>query len=402
MLKVKLKSKALSIFFLLLLIVLVEISILYKNWSIQNTKTDKPLNLELAKCKTISSKSQKLQCWENLIDFSLKSEGINTTFDILESLYRSESDFAESCHDYTHKIGEAAFKLFYSNHKDQTLSSKSFYCGYGFYHGFMETMLHTTGTLDGARDFCKFAGEKLKNQNNDAEGTCYHGIGHGVVDGSDSRSEGNAEEIIKPGLELCKKVSLTDRFLNRCSSGVFNSMAIMFNGNQHKLSIDKQNPMWVCQKQSNPIFKMTCYQEMNTVLLTLEKGDFKKAVAWIKDIPEEKIAISAMDSLGQYAANFRKKDSDHTEEIQICQQWPQQLRQACLRGFSVGIILFGTPGEEYKEALSFCQNKLLTDADQDACLDRLTWGLYNTYPAEKYKQICKVDPKYMKHCTRFY
>lgn len=393
--------KPLFIFLVLLLIVSAEIGVIKKNGLIKESKIPNS-DTQLAKCKTFSSNSQKKQCWESLIDSSLKDEGINKTFDILESLYKTEPDFANECHGYSHKIGEAAYKLFSTNHKDQTLSSKSFYCGYGYYHGFMETMLHTTGTLDGAREFCKYAGEKLKNQNNDAEGTCYHGIGHGVVDGSDPRSEGNVEEIIRPGLELCQKVAPTERFLNRCSSGVFNSMSIMIGGRRHKLSIDQKNPMWVCSKQSNPIFKMTCYQEMNTLLLGLEKGDFKKAVEWIKDIPEEKIALSAMDSMGQYAANFRKKGSDHTEEIKICQQWPEKLRFACLRGFSVGIILFGAPGEEYKEALAFCQNKLLTDADKDACLERLTWGLYNTYPAEKYKQICQVEEKYMKHCTKYY
>lgn len=388
----------------MLFIVSVEITVLVKNQPIQNNQVVSFASSGLSRCEVLNSKSEKLQCWEALIDLSVKKEGIDKTFDILEKLYRNEPDFAADCHGYSHKIGEVAFRLFSTNHKDkdQTLSLKSFYCGYGYYHGFMDTMLHTTGTLDQAREFCKYAGEKLAKQNNDAEGTCYHGIGHGLVDGSDPRTEGNAEEIIKPGLELCKKISPTERFLDRCSSGVFNSLAIMLSSNQHKLSVDKKNPMWVCQKQLNPIFKLTCYQEMNTLLLNLEDGDFKKAVAWIKQIPERENAISAMDSLGQYAANFKRKDSDNSEYIKICQQWSRELRLACLRGFSVGLILFGTPGEEYKEVLRFCQNKLLTEVDQDGCLERATWGLYNTYTEEKYKQICKVDEKYMKYCTRFY
>lgn len=386
-----------SVILLLLVVLNIILVIIFK----QNSYYFSP-NAEIEKCKSSNLKSGKLQCWENLIDSSLRSEGIDKTFDTLEILYKTEPEFAEECHSYTHKIGEEAFRLFSTNQKDKTLSPKSFYCGYGYYHGFMETMLHTDSNLDQARQFCKYAGEKLKGQNNDAEGTCYHGIGHGVVDGSDPRTEGNAEAIIQPGLELCKKVAPSEKLLNRCSSGVFNSIAIMFNGNQHNLSIDKNNPLWLCAQQKEPTFKLTCYQEMNTVLLTLEKGDFKKAVQWIKNIPEEENAISAMDSLGQHAASFRKKDSDQTEYIHICQEWPDKFRLACIRGFSVGMLLYGTPGEEYVEALKFCNSSLMTEKDKDNCLERLTWGLYNIYPYEKFKQVCKVEEKFMKHCTRFY
>lgn len=388
-----------KLFFLMLILVfliLTEISIL----KAPSSKID--LKSFEEKCSKQTQDTAKLQCWDDLFDESLKQDdGLDKAFSVLGKLYTEDPFFSSGCHGITHKIGEKAYKLF-SKKLDFQLSPKSFYCGYGFYHGFMDTMLHTTGTLTQGREFCKYAGEKLANLNNDAEGTCYHGIGHGVVDGSDPRAWGNAEAIIQPGLELCKKVSPTETLLNRCSSGVFNSLAIMMNGNQYKLSVDKKNPMWVCKKQSNPIFKMTCYEEMNTILLPLEGGDFKKAVQWIKEIPEEQIAISAMDSLGQHAASFRKKDSDQSEYIRVCQQWPDKFRSACIGGFSAGILLYGTPGSEYIEGIKFCNSDLLSQEDHKACLERFMWSLYITYPLDKFKIACQsLVENDRQYCSKF-
>lgn len=397
MLRKTTRSKFFYIFLFLLSIILAELIFL-------NIKTVNFSDKELTRCKTLNDTSQKLQCWENLIDSTLKVEGIDQAFYVLENLYQTEPEFMNACHDYSHKIGETAFKLFSTNQKEQTLSPKSFYCGYGYYHGFMDAMLHTTGTLNQAREFCKYAGEKLAKQNNDAEGTCYHGIGHGVVDGSDPRAEGNAEAIIKPGLELCQQVAPTEILLNRCSSGVFNSLAIILNGNEHKLSVSKTDPMWICQKQTNPIFKKTCYEEMNTLLLPLEGGDFRKAVLWIKQITDEENAISAMDSLAQFAASYRQKNSGQTEFIKVCQEWPDKFRSACIGGFSAGILLFGTPGIEYQEGIQFCNSTLLSEADHDACLNRFLWSIYLAYPEEKFRSICQslgeADRKYCSNLLK--
>src|SRR4029077_10011559 len=116
---------------------------------------------------------------------------------------------------------------------------------------------------------------------------CYHGIGHGAVDGSDPRTWGKAEALIAPSLDMCKKVALTDTFLLRCGSGVFNSLAMMYSANQFNLVLDKSNPFLVCAEQPSRPLKSACYGEMNTLIMHFSDNDFRKSMAFLKLIREK-------------------------------------------------------------------------------------------------------------------
>eukprot|EP00923_Selenidium_pygospionis_P025169 GHVN01044337.1.p4 GENE.GHVN01044337.1~~GHVN01044337.1.p4 ORF type:complete len:101 (+),score=5.81 GHVN01044337.1:571-873(+) len=83
-------------------------------------------------------------------------------------------------------------------------------CGYGFYHGFMETLLLTSGDVEEARAFCRYADEQLRGQASAASTACYHGTGHGAVDGGDTRAWGDVDAIMEPGFALCDQVAETE------------------------------------------------------------------------------------------------------------------------------------------------------------------------------------------------
>ncbi|MCE9549079.1 hypothetical protein K8Q98_01635 [Candidatus Nomurabacteria bacterium] len=84
--------------------------------------------------------AEKYNCWRDELENILNRKGLSASFDVLAVLYETEPDFVSECHGYTHELGEKAYFLF-SRYKNIEMTPKASYCGYGFYHGFIETML---------------------------------------------------------------------------------------------------------------------------------------------------------------------------------------------------------------------------------------------------------------------
>ncbi len=352
------------------------------------------------KCATKNNDGRpdaKSQCWENMINSALKEEGLDSAFDVLADLYSGEPEFVRDCHSYTHKLGEAAYRKFV-NHEDMVLTAKTSYCGYGFYHGFMEALLFSGGKIEEARRFCAYAGEALAGQTSDAEGACYHGIGHGTVDGGDPTAWGNPGKMVEPGLEMCEKVADTETKKNRCASGVFNSLAIMFSDPKYKLNEPK--PYEICTNQSMPYFKKACYEEMNTLILRLNDYDVVKASGMVGDIKDSDYAATAMQTLAGYAASFAEtKKMDTHDIVKICHSVRNDLSMPCIIGFGGGLMEFGTPGTEYDRALDLCGSGELNNEERKICFGRVLWLASVLYPAEKHIKVCgMVKEEFRSNC----
>ena len=220
-------------------IILIVLFIILLGSAIKITLQKKQSNI----CQNLNSTSQKLQCWEELIGSTLNSGGIDQAFKIVEQLYQEDPVFISNCHDFVHLIGEKAYQKF-SNQQDFNFSSKTYYCGYGFYHSFMESLIDDGEDFEKARQFCDLVDRKIHSQNADAKGACYHGIGHGAADNHDQNTFKDETELTSNALDLCEKVSEENVFLNRCSSGVFNVLAIAYNSN--RLKIRKTDPLRFC------------------------------------------------------------------------------------------------------------------------------------------------------------
>jgi len=348
--------------------------------------------------------SEKLKCWEDMIDSTLKDKGLSKAFELLAILYQKERQFASSCHDFVHKLGAKAYQLF-SQEKDFELSDKSSYCGYGFYHGFMETLLQTTADMNQARKFCEYADTQLKKTTSDAKGACFHGIGHGAVDGSDPRYWGNAQAMIKPALELCEKVSDDEnpppRYgkLFRCASGVFNGLEILASSNQYKLSLNRGDPFWICRNQPDK-YKEACFMQFIVALLNVTGNDFIESAKIIDSIKEDEYALPTLQSLVVELPHQGK--IDYKETLSYCRNLPVRFRETCVYSFAEGFMKYGPPQKEYVEALKFCKSFLLTDQEKQACLKRILSLLRIWYTAEKSKEICQgVDEKYRWNGCRY-
>jgi plastocyanin len=96
-------------------------------------------------CSAIGTTADKESCWNEAVITLLDSQGVSAALEYVGKLYTTEPSFAADCHDYLHKVGEAV----YDRRMDLSglLGPETSYCGYGFFHGYMERLLAVSGDI---------------------------------------------------------------------------------------------------------------------------------------------------------------------------------------------------------------------------------------------------------------
>lgn len=385
----------LALVFILILFVVFLLNVQNK----VNSKSEFADSEQINLCFKIKDRSERIQCWESLVDNILEREGLDKAFMLIGNLFDKDEEFASECHAFAHKTGEFAFDA-YSLKKQIELSEKTSYCGYGFYHGFMEKLLHTTGDLDQARSFCDFADSQLAKKTIDAKGACYHGIGHGAVDGEDSRSQGDPLTVVSPGLHLCEQISVDSNQLFRCTSGAFNALEILMSQGKSGLSLNKKDPFWVCRNQPER-YQRSCYIQMVVAAMNVTLNDFVKAAKFIETIPNDSYAIESLEAL--VFERIRLGYVSFDETLKFCRGLNSSFISPCIRGYGEGLLKYGSPGLAYEEVLSFCSYKLLTDEEKEACFLRTLSLLRVFYSITKSKEICmSVEERYRWNDCNYY
>lgn len=350
----------------------------------------------IGKCKRYG-KTEQSACWHDALEETTKKNGLDIAYKVYEELYLTEPTFAQDCHGFTHLIGEEAFKK-YTQKEDFPVTSGVTYCSYGFFHGFIEAMMKKDKSLDNARKFCDYIEQRLKGQTW-TTGSCLHGIGHGVTEGSDPRALGDEMAFIEPGLKLCEKIGKTDFEIQLCATGVFNALAIIYLDPKYKLTLNRQNPYAFCDQFTKPYIKHACYDDFKTLPMVIENNNFAKAAYYPSKIPEDKYAADAMDNLSTYVIYFMPKEEDLIEAIHVCHNVERRLQVRCITGLGAGLMTAGIPDREYERALNFCRNSLLTEEERDACYGRVLDVSYSRYPKQKFHEVCKtVESPYNKYC----
>lgn len=339
----------------------------------------------LSACRSSSS---PIGCWSEAVDVILEKKGIDVAFESVAKLYDTEPQFAAACHSFTHKVGEEAYKKFARN-QDFAISPKTAYCGYGFYHGFMEKLLHESHDFEQARKFCAYVDKKLAAITPDAQLQCFHGIGHGTVNDHDPRDRGNERALVKPAMALCKKVSATMLQLYRCASGVFNGLAAFYINGDYGLAIKKDDPLWICREQEKE-HQQACYGNMNVALLWMTQRQFVPAARFIEKIIPDDEAIKAIRYLAAPIGAQHQAQTNFSSEIRDCRALQPRLRLSCIQGFSFGMLEHGPPGTEYAKPLQFCGSSDLDESERSACFDYLFSYLGIWYPQQKAEDICNT------------
>jgi hypothetical protein len=347
----------------------------------------------VAECKKNTKEEEKIYCFEKIIDVILARGDPDPAFDLISGLYKSEPNFAQTCHSLAHKIGEKAYAQFKTG-DDFKLSEKTAYCSYGFYHGFMETLLINTKDISEAGAFCDYVDKKLRHITGDAKLSCYHGIGHGTVGVHDPRVKGDTQKLIDPAIELCEQVSTNEDQMFRCSSGVFNAIAIFIMTGEYSLPLDRDDPLSLCRKQKENL-KTSCYGNMNTVLSWMTRNSFKDASRFAEKEPDDDHAVTTIEYLIAYEAY----QNDTDELIDTCRALQDRLHLPCIKGLAHGFMEKGNPGVEYIKTRYFCDRADLSKEEKFVCYKELINYSNRIYPKEKAREVCKSLPEsFNKYC----
>lgn len=339
------------------------------------------LSSRVTRCEELED--QKQQCFEELILEEARTRGIDAAFDALAFLYARDREFAEYCHGNTHELGGIAYESF-KRKEDITLSAKTSYCGFGFYHGFMEALLFDSGDLTEARRFCEYADEKLRSSTGGVSFACYHGIGHGVIDGSDPSTWGSAPRYIEKGLALCDTLGEVEEHKERCASGVFNALAIAYREPKYRLAADPDDPFGICRIQEKRYAREACYDQMNTYIVETAPS-FRAALALAQKAESAYVETAVTSVAGYQAQGALAKGADFGEYLSACSELPGSLPDVCASGFAVGLIEFGEPGKEYVVAIQACATH---PERAQACFLGVSRAVRDRLKPEMWNEVC--------------
>ena len=348
----------------------------------------------VALCKTSTNKPL---CYSSTIEGILRVDGIPAAFDALAIAYDTDSDFAGTCHAVTHELGKAAYDEFEKIGKTE-LSSKASYCGYGFYHGFMDALYLETNDMEKARLFCAYVGENVPHPPSAefAEGSCYHGIGHGVTDGTDPRAWGNVMAIVEPGLALCSKVAATnEEWQMRCASGVFNALGNMYLDPKFKLHSDA-DPYALCRTGPfSSVERKACYNQMNTEAAARGNNNLAAIVGFTNAIQNPGYRSTALQEAVSFYVQVVKNEQKllTIEDARVCELPTDELKHSCVSGLIGGIMEFGSPGQQYKEALQFCEAEGFPLDLRQHCFSAVQANSKEYFTANVMRQICARVPR---------
>jgi len=355
------------------------------------------------------STERNTQCWEKFMLETLEKEGVESALNSIVYLSETEPLFLNDCHAFSHLIGEKAYKL-YVEHDNFELTPATALCGYGFYHGFMETLLLSTGNIEEAREFCRVVDQKLRGKATAASTACYHGTGHGAIDGSDPTAWGDIDAMMEPGFKVCSLLATNQMEQYLCDTGVFNAIEILSRDPKYGITDLIDDPYAMCNRQTLAR-REGCYSNMLPLILYKYQNDIEASAAYINehmiDHTEKAIdghTINELVTIGLVFEFIRLhgEDPDYAEKgIALCRAMPEDDKRACFEGLGGGHLKYGTPGVEYKAALEFCENSALTENERDACYSYTLRHLYNRYDEKTSRMICNgVAQEYReKYCT---
>lgn len=339
----------------------------------------------------------RFHCWNITTDRIIKNEGFEAVFDWFSNMYENDIVFRDNCHDVMHGVGEVAYLAFENDHKTITRPETA-YCGYGFYHGFIESALVAYGPEyeERSREYCDAVGESDQFESTyaakAARDACDHGIGHAVFDSLNSSIWGDPLKMAQTGLASCERMFPDDQHRRtRCGSGVSNSLANAYSYKRYNLvQTDDFDPITIC-KDLKREFQKNCYIEVGMNSRNYHGYNATETIAYFMEIDDpEMIAgmlLGFMDNEIRYMAGIDRLDEMH----KICTSFDDdRYVDACIEGALTGLRNGGAPGNEAERMQEFCT--IFKDNDESRayaeCITQMLSKLLGISSKEEMGAIC--------------
>lgn len=341
----------------------------------------------LTACHNDPSPERQVACWADGLAALLENRGTGAAFETLAELYAREPNFAKSCHPFVHRLGAAAYRIFAAGGAIEA-SPGTTACDYGFYHGFIETLIATTGSLAAASNFCRTLDANLPAPP-DTSSPCYHGIGHGLTNVHDAARWGDTRRIAAEALAICETASYREADLDDCSSGVFNGIAQSALRGQYGLAVNTDDPLWLCREQPER-HQSFCYGHFARIILQLADGDLLAAADRLDDMPDLHAihATVLLSNLAVIYGNFGASAGPGFPGIAACRSLRSAWRQLCVTSYVAGLIQNGAPGAEHVAAIAACRS-LPMAGEQEWCFLEIVARFQARYTPARLAEICR-------------
>ena len=195
----------------------------------------------------------------------LQAQGSPVALAALDDLVRRQPRIAGVCHALAHDLGHAALERA-GGSVGTALSDRDDVCGGGYTHGVIEEALAESN--DPAADMLRMCAPAQ-------DGSCFHGIGHGLmfVTGMD----------VDASLELCDRAP-SSRLRGRCGEGVFMQYFSIDVASMHGSGPGTQRPSiddahTTCAETRGD-YSANCWFYAPTVWLAAHPDDFAGALGW--------------------------------------------------------------------------------------------------------------------------
>lgn len=346
-------------------------------------------------CLASSQDTTKGYCWAAEITATMQQDGLTAGFDAVHHYYEISPEFQNQCHDVMHILGSTAYSE-YKKTGTHIARLETSYCGYGFYHGFMEQMLIELGRgyLREANSYCvglltdpalpsRGAGES-------AAAACFHGIGHALFDSLPGDLWGEDEIMAARAIQECETVTEDEEWRTRCVSGVFNSLSIAEGSQTYNLSYQTKNPTALCRSQKAS-YQQSCYNELAVGYIHHANYSSAAALSFIQHLPGDAKYWGLMaffddrvrhDLQGKTVLQLHEETMSFPEEKE---------REAVIDGVANALSSGGKPDEEYVQMLLYCSLFQPFDA-RGHCYKRTIDTLSTLYTTSTLTTICNTIP----------
>ncbi|MCX6819757.1 MAG: hypothetical protein NT019_00485 [Candidatus Adlerbacteria bacterium] len=346
-------------------------------------------------CLSSSQDTTKGYCWATEITATIKQEGLSAGFDSVHDYYETSLEFQNQCHDVMHVLGSATYSE-YKKTGTHIARQETSYCGYGFYHGFMEQMLVELGRdyLHEANSYCigLLIDPALPSRaaGHSAAAACFHGIGHALLDSLPATIWGNDKAMTAEATIECEAVTDEPQWRVRCVSGVFNSLSNAEGSKNYSLSYSVSDPTALCRTQKAE-YQQSCYNELAIGYTHYANYSDTEALSLIAHLPGDAKYWSLMAYFDD-TVRHNLQDKTLAQLYEETVAFPEEKeREAVIDGVANALSSGGKPGGEYLQMLTYCSLFPISNA-RTHCYRRTIDTLSALYSNTALSAICKTIP----------
>lgn len=307
------------------------------------------------------------ECWVEEFHNVYKELGEEAMFAVIDTYVQNDEMFNRNCHDTMHGVGDFIYDT-YKETGDPILHPGTSYCGYGFYHGFIERMIEEEGSYTASVQYCERIAEDPRHlapgYGQQAQNACQHGFGHSLFDTLPGTLWGDIDAMVGKNLTQCSELFPEEPAHFQCATGVFNALMLALANNWYELSYDLilDDPYRLC-RETTDFYKPACYIDMVVHHTYWAKTPHEEVFATIRDIKHDQ---SRHDTLEAFTSNVLQRElsksiEDRYEFARNCFDVTETAMQmACFSGIHHGIF------QRTNQYTNQAESQLLCDRFDDA------------------------------------